>query len=109
MVHDLPSKTFLSQSAESFRRRPLYFFNNFAYRKKLRIRERVIHVFRSKIFCLTMPKNFVGEPFCAVFQKISGIEEIYGEEGGGAYHIFPSKRFCLTVPKIFVGEPVIVS
>ena len=34
--------------------------------------------FLSKIFCLTVPKNFVGEPFCAVFQKISGSQIVYG-------------------------------
>ena len=32
----------------------------------------------SKFFCLTVPKNFVGEPFCAVFQKISGSQKVYG-------------------------------
>ena len=32
----------------------------------------------SKFFCLTVPKNFVEEPFCAVFQKISGSEKVYG-------------------------------
>ena len=31
-----------------------------------------------KIFCLTVQKNFVCEPFCAVFQKISGSQKIYG-------------------------------
>ena len=36
----------------------------------------------SKFFCLTVPKIFVGEPFCAVFQKVSGSEKVYGEEGG---------------------------
>ena len=35
-------------------------------------------VFPSKVFCLTVPNNFVGEPFCAVFQKISGREIVYG-------------------------------
>ena len=35
-------------------------------------------VFPSKIFCLTVPRNFIGEPFCAVFQKISGSEKVYG-------------------------------
>ena len=25
--------------------------------------------FLSKFFCLTVPKNFVGEPFCAVIQQ----------------------------------------
>ena len=34
--------------------------------------------FLSKFFCLTVPKNFVGELFCAVFQKIYGREKVYG-------------------------------
>ena len=38
-----------------------------------------------------MPKNFVGEPFCAVFQKNSGFTEIYGEEGVG-YLVFPVEK-----------------
>ena len=47
----------------------------------------------------------MGEPLCAVFQKISGIEKIYGEEGeGGSVTIF-GHFFCLTVPKNFVEEP----
>ena len=33
--------------------------------------------FLSKILCLTVPKNIVEEPFCAVFQKISGSEKVY--------------------------------
>ncbi len=34
--------------------------------------------FLSKVYCLTVPKIFAGEPFCAVFQKISGSEKVYG-------------------------------
>ena len=34
--------------------------------------------FLSKTFCRTVPKCFVGEPFCAVFQKLSGSEKNYG-------------------------------
>ena len=34
--------------------------------------------FCRKNICLTVPKNLVGEPFCAVFQKNSGSEEVYG-------------------------------
>ena len=34
--------------------------------------------FPSKFFCLAVPKNSVGEPFCAVFQKIYGGEKVYG-------------------------------
>ena len=56
-----------------------------------------------------MPKNFVGEPFCAAFQKISGSQKFMDKRGGGKYPDFPSKVFCLTVPKIFVGEPFSVS
>ena len=51
-----------------------------------------------------MPKNFAEEPFCAVFQKSSGSEKIYGQEGGECQN-FPSKFFCLKVPKNFAGEP----
>ena len=29
-------------------------------------------------FCLTVPKNLVAEPFCAVFQKVSGSGKFYG-------------------------------
>ena len=34
--------------------------------------------FPAKIFCLTVPKLFVEEPFYAVFQKISADEKVYG-------------------------------
>ena len=74
----------------------------------LGIKEGEIHFFRSRSFCLTLPKIFVGETFCAVFQKISGFAEIYGEEGVG-YQVFPSKNFCLTVPKKYIGEHIGVS
>ena len=38
--------------------------------------------FPSKRFCLTVPKNFIGEHFRAVFQTVSGIEKTHAEEGG---------------------------
>ena len=56
--------------------------------------------FSVEFFCLRVPKNFVGELFCAVLKKISGSEK---------EHDFPWKIFCLTVPKKFVGEPFKVS
>ena len=43
-----------------------------------------------------MPKNFVGEPFCAVFQKISDSEKVYGLEGGGVSR-FSVKIFFLSL------------
>ena len=69
----------------------------------LGIKDGVIQFFRSKNFCLTQPKKFLGEPFCAVFQKLSGIEEICGEEGGESQGFLP-KSICLTEPKNLVGE-----
>ena len=72
-------ENFLSHSTETFRRGTLLccVSENFGYRKKLCFRG-LCHDFPSKTFCLTVPKNFVGEPFSAVFQKISGSEKIYG-------------------------------
>ena len=32
--------------------------------------QRFCHVFPKKLFCLTVPRILVGEPFCAVFSKI---------------------------------------
>ena len=54
-------------------------------------------------------ENFVEEPFCAVFQKSSGSEKVYGQEGGGEYQDFPSNFFGLTVPEIFVEESFTVA
>ena len=59
--------------------------------------------FPSKIFCLTIPKNFVGEPF--------GVSENFWYRKNicfrGLCHDFRFSEdfFCLTVPKIFAGEP----
>ena len=40
--------------------------------------QRVMLRFFVEFFCLTVPEDSVGEPFCAVFQKISGREKVYG-------------------------------
>ena len=51
-----------------------------------------------------MPKNLVGEqPFCAVFQKMSGSESVLKKRGKECQK-FQSIVFCLTVPKIWLGE-----
>ena len=65
--------------------------------------------FPTKSFCHRVPKNFIGEPFCAVFQKISSSEKVYGKEGGGEYQDFPLKDFCLAVSKNFVAESLSAS
>ena len=69
---------------------------------------RLCHDFLSKFFCPAVPKNFVGEPFCAVFQKVSGSEK-FMDKGEREYQDFPSKISCHTVPKNFVAESFSVS
>ena len=75
----------LSHSTETFRRGTfLCCFRNFLVTKKfMDKKERVVSKFPSKNFCLTMPKNAVGEPF--ILSLISGIEKVWmrGWGGGG--------------------------
>ena len=75
--HDFSLKNFVS------RYRKILLGNNSVYQKisiieKVFCMRRGYHDFVSKIFCPTVPKNFVEEPFCAVFQKISGSQKVYG-------------------------------
>ena len=56
--------------------------------------------FPSKVFCLTVPKIFVVEPFSV--SLISGVEKICASEG--YVTIFLRIVFCLTVPKNSVEE-----
>ena len=58
--------------------------------------------FPSKIFCLKVTKNFVGEP--SSLSLISGIEKVW-LRGWGECQLIPSKFSYLTVPKNFVEEP----
>ena len=90
---------FLSHSAENFRRGIPYCCINFGYRKSFE--KRGYQDFMSKIFCLTVPKIFVGESFTVALT--SGTEKSL-DKRGGEYQDFLSKIFRLTVPKISVGE-----
>ena len=75
---------------------------NFWYRKNLWRRggRGECHHFRSIFFCLTVPKNFVGQPFRV--SLFSGIENFHASEGFVANIC---RFFCLTVPKNFVEGP----
>ena len=91
-------RNFLSHSAEKFCSWTLLccVSENFRWRKSLWIRGGgggEFQDFLSKIFCLIVPKNFVGEPFRV--SLISGIEKVWirAGGGGGAYHDFPSNFF----------------
>ena len=98
-------KIFLSHSAENFRRGILYCCSNFGYRKSLDKKGGggEYQDIPSKIFCLTVPKKFVGESFSV--SLISGIEKFYASEGYVTIFDFLSNFFCLPVPKNLVGEP----
>ena len=41
--------------------------------------------------CPAEPKNFAGEPFCGVLQKVYGSEKLYEQEGGGSIKILRQK------------------
>ena len=94
---------FLSHSTETFRRGTLLClcFRKLPLAKKfMDKREGDLSRLPLKIFCLTVPKNFVGQPFSV--SLMSGMEKILCFRG--LCHDFPSKFFCLRVPKNFVGE-----
>ena len=60
-------------------------------------------------FFLAVPKNFVGEAFCAAFQKSFGNKIFLDKRRGESIKIFHQNFFGLTVPKIFVEEQFYVS
>ena len=84
-------KNLLSHSTEKLRRGTLLCFTKFLVSKKFKDKGGRYQDFRSKIFCLTVPKNFEGEPFSV--SLISGTEKVWIRGGGGGYHDFASKIF----------------
>ena len=60
--------------------------HNFRVSKSFML-QRVMSPFSVEIFCVTVSRKFVWEPFCAVFQKNSGSEKVYGKGG--------KSRFCV--------------
>ena len=98
----------LSHSAEKFGRGTnlpfcAVFQRNSCSEKVLKKGGMECQKFQSKVFCLLVPKNLVGEqPFCAVFQEISRRENVL--EKKGEYQEIPWEVICLTVPTNLVGE-----
>ena len=73
-------ENFLSHSAEKFRKGIRK--GNCVTKagiKKCYASEGYVTIFRRKVFCLTVPINFVGEPFSV--SLVSGIEKCYASEG----------------------------
>ena len=77
-VSRLSIENFLSHSAEKFRKGILYCVT-IAGTKKFYASEGYVTIFRRKVFCLTVPINFVGESVSVSI--ISGIEKLYASEG----------------------------
>ena len=59
--------------------------------------------FPSKNFSLTVPKNFVGQLCCAVFQKFSGSENFMNKGAGGVSRFSVEKFFSHSAEKIRRG------
>ena len=79
-------ENFLCHSAEKFRKRILYCCIKFVQRKSLWTRRgREYQDIPWKIFCVTVPKNSVGESFA--FALKSCIEKVW-IRGGGSIKIF---------------------
>ena len=53
----------------------------FAVSQKFKLK-RVMLRFSVEFFCLIVLKDFVGEPLCAVFQKISSCQILWVKGGG---------------------------
>ena len=70
----------MSQSAENLRGGTLLCVINFGYRRSLdeRVGDGEHQDFPSKIFCLTVSKNSVGQP--GIVSLISGIEKFFASE-----------------------------
>ena len=71
---------FVSHSVEKFRKGILLFLRKFLVSKSFMDEKGGCHVFPSKIFGLTVPKNIVGIP--SMLQKIWGIEKVLCNIGG---------------------------
>ena len=89
-------ENFLSDSAGTFRRGTIYCVIIFGYRKILCFRG-LRHDFSSKVFCPTLPKIFVEEPFCAVFQNFSGNKKFMDKRW--EYRDFLPESFCFSAEK----------
>ena len=76
-------------------------FHKFRLSKTNYASECYVSIFCRDFCCLTQPKNFLGVPYCAVFQIFSGGENVYGYERVDI-KIFRI-TFFLTVRKDFIS------
>ena len=103
----LSVENLLSHSTEKLRRGNLCFRTVLVSKNVKDKRERGHHDFPSKICCLTIPKDFVGET--CVSEKFWYRKILWMRGEGRECHDFPLEIVCLTVPKIFAEEPFCVA
>ena len=77
-------------------------FRNFPVAKKFVDKRGGVTRFSVKKKFSHSAEYFVGQPYCAVFNKISGSEKVYGQKagGGGSIKIFRRKTFLSQCQKI---------
>ena len=101
-------ESFLSHTAENFRRVTLYRFTSFGYRKNLCFGGLCHDIrFSVEFFCLTVPKIFAGNPSVLCFRKLPVAKKFMDNRGGVSR--FSVESFCLILPKISGGESSIVA
>ena len=107
---------FLSDSAEKICRAALLccISENCRERKSLDERVGECQDFLSKFFGLTVPKNFVEETFCAVFQKNYRYRKIYRSDGrgrilGGVWLVLGIEKFYASVGYVTIFCQIILS
>ena len=94
--------TVFYQTTETFRKGNLLCSRKFWVSKKF-IPKSGISGFN--IEKLLTPSTETFQENSSVFHKNSGVESIYGQQGGGGGHLgFSAKLFCLRVPKDFVEK-----
>ena len=86
---------FSSHGTENLRSGTLMCFRKFPLSKKFLDKNSGVggyHDILSEIFCRTVPKTLITEPFC--FSELPGIKNFGQEEWpGGEYHVFLSHFF----------------
>ncbi len=100
-ISQFSTKNLMSNSTGNLRRGTLLCFTKFLDSEKIMDRRgwgedgRRDGVSRSsvKIFSLTVRKSFVGETFCAVFQKSSGSQSSWISGGGKGVSSFSVEKF----------------
>ena len=60
--------------------------------------------FPSEIICPTVSKNFIGELFCAVFERFPRSENVYAQEGVGENQASPSEIFVSQCQRVSKGN-----